>query len=106
MLMSVISVVMVSLLSVSPAVQAQAPRLVSAAWLAEHLNDADLVLLHVGTARDYPTRIPGARLIKLAGGSFTQLRAPETGLGIAFRPLALKKKNTTTHILYSERQTM
>ncbi len=64
-LMSVISVVVLSWLAVQPVVQAQESRLVTGAWLAEHLTDADLVLLHVGTARDYATHIPGARLITL-----------------------------------------
>jgi thiosulfate/3-mercaptopyruvate sulfurtransferase len=35
---------------------------VSQAWLAEHINDADLVLLHVGEREEYASRhLPGAR---------------------------------------------
>ena len=52
----------------SPAT-AQAPRdrlLVTPAWLAAHLNDPDLVLLHVGDPAGYAqAHIPGARLVRL-----------------------------------------
>jgi thiosulfate/3-mercaptopyruvate sulfurtransferase len=42
------------------------PLLVSTEWLARHLGDPNLVLLHVGDARQYATEhIPGARLISL-----------------------------------------
>jgi thiosulfate/3-mercaptopyruvate sulfurtransferase len=40
---------------------ATGPRLVSTAWLAEHLGDPDVVVLHVGSAPTYATHIPGAR---------------------------------------------
>jgi thiosulfate/3-mercaptopyruvate sulfurtransferase len=47
----------------------QSPRdqlLVTPAWLAAHLNDPDLVLLHVGEADEYATaHIPGARLVDM-----------------------------------------
>jgi thiosulfate/3-mercaptopyruvate sulfurtransferase len=40
--------------------------LVSTEWLAKHLDDANLVLLHVGDPREYPaSHIAGARLITL-----------------------------------------
>jgi thiosulfate/3-mercaptopyruvate sulfurtransferase len=40
--------------------------LVSPAWLAEHMKDADLVLLHVGDKKEYDTaHIPGARYVDL-----------------------------------------
>lgn len=40
--------------------------LVSTEWLAKHLNDPKLVLLHVGDSDEYPAEhIPGARLITL-----------------------------------------
>jgi thiosulfate/3-mercaptopyruvate sulfurtransferase len=40
--------------------------LVSTGWLAKHLADPNLVLLHVGAPREYPAEhIPGARLITL-----------------------------------------
>ncbi|HYR10905.1 MAG TPA: rhodanese-like domain-containing protein [Longimicrobium sp.] len=55
-------------LAQSPA-SAQTPRdqlLVTPAWLAAHLNDPDLVLLHVGEADEYRTaHIPGARLVDM-----------------------------------------
>lgn len=50
-------------------VHAQSPRdrlLTTPAWLAAHLNDANLVLLHVGDAAEYArAHIPGARLVRL-----------------------------------------
>src|SRR5687767_13970971 len=47
---------------------AKQPQLVvDAAWLAAHLKDPDLVLLHVGNKDDYVKQhIPGARLVSLA----------------------------------------
>lgn len=72
-----------SLLAV-PATQEAAPRLVTAAWLADHLNDPDLVLLHVGNARDYATHIPGARLLMLADVSVSDPSA--TGLTLQMLP--------------------
>jgi len=40
------------------------PFVVSAAWLAEHLNDKDLVLLHIGVRAEYDAaHIPGAQFI-------------------------------------------
>jgi thiosulfate/3-mercaptopyruvate sulfurtransferase len=45
----------------------RAPLLVTAEWLSQHLRDPNLVLLHVGTAADYPAaHIPGARLVSVA----------------------------------------
>jgi len=39
---------------------------VSTAWLAQHLNDPDLVLLHVGDKDEYAARhLPGARLVSV-----------------------------------------
>lgn len=69
--MSIMTIVWMLLASVgsaaTPVPQAgPAPRLVQASWLAEHLTDADLVVLHVGNARDYASHIPGARLATLA----------------------------------------
>ena len=61
-------VALVGALAASPA--AQSPRdslIVSPAWLAAHVNDANLVLLHVGDRADYATRhIAGARFIALS----------------------------------------
>ena len=41
--------------------------IVSTAWLAEHLNDRSLVLLHVGDKKEYDAaHIPGAQFIQLS----------------------------------------
>ncbi len=50
-----------SLAQTSPAVRTD--MLVSTAWLAEHLSDPKVVVLHVGSKADYDSaHIPGARL--------------------------------------------
>ena len=50
--------------------------LVSASWLAQHLSDPDLVMLHMGDPADYAKKhIPGARLVTRAAIS----AAPVTG---------------------------
>jgi thiosulfate/3-mercaptopyruvate sulfurtransferase len=75
--------------------------LVSPAWLAQHLHDPDLVLLHVGDADEYAAaHLPGARLVKLGAVSVSEhsghglmlempaadkLRAGLEGLGISDR---------------------
>lgn len=61
-----------------------APRLVTPTWLVEHLNDPDLVLLHVGSARDYTAHIPGARLVTLADIAASD--SSETGLNLQMLP--------------------
>ena len=49
-----------------PAADAREALLVSPSWLAQHLHDGDLVLLHVGEKSEYDARhIPGARYIDL-----------------------------------------
>jgi thiosulfate/3-mercaptopyruvate sulfurtransferase len=57
-----------SLAAAAPA--AETPRdsmIVSTAWLAQHLKDPKLVLLHVGPESEYPGQhIPGARYLSLA----------------------------------------
>lgn len=40
-------------------------RLVTTEWLAAHLKDPNLVLLHLGQPASYATHIPGARLMSL-----------------------------------------
>jgi thiosulfate/3-mercaptopyruvate sulfurtransferase len=51
--------------------------IVSTDWLAGHLSDVGLVILHVGSQKDYDAgHIPGARLVTLADVSVTG----ETGL--------------------------
>ena len=52
----------------SPAAYAQtpAPRLVDAAWLAQHIDDRNLVVLHVDGDAEYKAgHIPGARSIRM-----------------------------------------
>lgn len=45
----------------------EASMLVSTQWLSDHLNDPDLVVLHVGSEKDYAAgHIPGARRLSLA----------------------------------------
>jgi thiosulfate/3-mercaptopyruvate sulfurtransferase len=61
--------------------------LVSTAWLAAHLHDKDLVLLHVGDRAEYDAgHIPGARYLSLrdislssgdAGGLHLEMPAPD-----------------------------
>lgn len=59
----------------------RAPLFVSVDWLARHLNDPDLVLLHVGPAPEYATaHIPGARLTSVADLSIGDRSGP--GLGV------------------------
>lgn len=53
--------------------------LVSTQWLAAHLSDPKLVIVHVGSARDYNSgHIPGARL--LTGDRFASSDPPGTEL--------------------------
>ena len=44
----------------------RATMLVPSSWLADHLKDANLVLLHVGTQEGYAQHIPGARFVRTA----------------------------------------
>ncbi len=80
-------------LSLAPAPtasRAEPPRdamIVSAAWLAQHLNDPKLVIFHVGPDAEYSTEhIPGARFLKLqaisaddgeSGGLALEMPSPE-----------------------------
>src|SRR6187401_3539396 len=58
-------------LTLAPALSVAAPSpreglVVSVAWLAQHLKDPDLVLLHVGDKAEYDAaHIPGARFVSL-----------------------------------------
>ncbi|MHB1071031.1 MAG: sulfurtransferase [Gemmatimonadaceae bacterium] len=53
---------------------------VSVEWLAQHLRDPNLVLLHVGDPAEYPaTHLPGGRLVNLADISV----GDRTGKGLA-----------------------
>lgn len=59
----------------------RAPLFVSVGWLAQHLTDPDLVLLHVGPAPEYAAaHIPGARLTSVADLSIGDRAGP--GLGV------------------------
>jgi thiosulfate/3-mercaptopyruvate sulfurtransferase len=69
--------------------QAASPRdqlVVTPAWLAAHLNDKDLVILHVGTEDGYKSgHIPGARLVapkdlqvSTPGGLVMEVPPPDT----------------------------
>lgn len=93
-LMSLVPILLVSWLVVMPVVEQAptgvAPRLVPATWLAEHLTDPDLVLLHVGNARDYAAHIPGARLLALADVSVSD--SSETGLNLQMLPAELLRQ--------------
>ena len=55
--------------SAGPSAAQQSPRdamLVSSAWLAQHREDPNLVLLHVGDPKEYEQKhIPGARFVRL-----------------------------------------
>jgi len=55
-------------LALLPAAAPPAPRttlLVSTAWVAQHLRDPNLVILHVGPEPGYARHIPGARYVTL-----------------------------------------
>jgi thiosulfate/3-mercaptopyruvate sulfurtransferase len=59
----------------------RAPLFVSVEWLAQHLDDPHLVLLHVGPAPGYASaHIPGARLVRVADLSIGDRAGP--GLGV------------------------
>jgi thiosulfate/3-mercaptopyruvate sulfurtransferase len=61
------------------------PRVVTAEWLSSHINDAGLVVLHVGEEADYAAgHIQGARFV-----DFTRLAAPrrEGGLSLELPPV-------------------
>lgn len=57
-------------LALAAAAGAQSPRdalLVSPAWVAEHIHDANTIILHVGDPKQYPAKhLPGARFIDLS----------------------------------------
>jgi thiosulfate/3-mercaptopyruvate sulfurtransferase len=58
-----------------------APMLVSGAWLAEHLNDKDLVALHVGTKAQYDSgHVAGARHVAL-----DEISLPNTPGGLSLQ---------------------
>jgi thiosulfate/3-mercaptopyruvate sulfurtransferase len=85
-----LAVLSILVLVIGPSLAAQTVRermVVSTDWLAQHLADADLVLLHVGVKADYDAaHIPGARFLTLndisvsdtaADGLSLQMPAPD-----------------------------
>lgn len=74
---------------VSPAAAAS-PRdtlVVSAAWLAQHLKDPDLVLLHVGDKGEYAAaHIPGARFVEMREISVSDPSGAGNGLTLEMPP--------------------
>jgi thiosulfate/3-mercaptopyruvate sulfurtransferase len=69
------------------AASARESLVVSTAWLAQHLNDPDLVLLHVGDKAEYDARhIPGARYVQLRDVSVSGQEA--AGLTLEMPPAA------------------
>lgn len=72
------------------AVFAKSPRdsmVVNTAWLAQHLKDPDLVLLHVGDKDEYAAKhIPGARYVSLSDIATSEHSA--TGLILEMPPTA------------------
>jgi thiosulfate/3-mercaptopyruvate sulfurtransferase len=60
--------------ALSPARSDRSQMLVSTAWLAEHADDADVVLLHVGSRAQYDSgHVAGARFVALADVSEPQV---------------------------------
>ena len=56
--------------SAQPATSPRDRLVVTPAWLARHLNDADLVILQVGRKDTYDAgHIPGARFVNYDGGA-------------------------------------
>lgn len=83
-LSSVLAMVVAVLATGAVNASAQAPGLVvTPAWVAEHLKDPDLVVLHVGPAPAYATsHVPGARLAAPAAFSVSGQRADGTPLNL------------------------
>lgn len=78
------------LLLLPTAIFAKSPRdtmVVNTAWLASHLKDPNLVLLHVGDPDEYKAKhIPGARFVKLSDIAVSDHSA--TGLMLEMPPTA------------------
>jgi thiosulfate/3-mercaptopyruvate sulfurtransferase len=77
-------------LLITPALFAKSPRqsmVVNTSWLAAHLNDPNLVLLHVGDPDEYKAKhIPGARFVSLSDIAVSDRSA--TGLILEMPPTA------------------
>jgi len=53
--------------------------LVTTAWVAEHMQDANVVILHIGAAAEYPAKhIPGARYINSGGAGWAAPRVADS----------------------------
>lgn len=67
----------------APAASPREALVVSTAWLAQHLHDPNLVLLHVGAKADYDAQhIPGARYVAVT----PDLAVPNNGLNVEMLP--------------------
>jgi thiosulfate/3-mercaptopyruvate sulfurtransferase len=64
--LALVAIAAAVLVAAQPAQQSTRSPVVGAAWLAQHLGDRDLVLLHVGDPAEYAkAHLPGARLVSL-----------------------------------------
>ena len=86
--------------------------LVTSDWLAQHLNDANLVILHAGAQGDYTAgHIPGARLAPqdalsasaAASGGLT-LELPTSG-DLQFKMTEFGISDNSRIVVYANRQT-
>jgi thiosulfate/3-mercaptopyruvate sulfurtransferase len=96
---------LVLLVAAAGTLSAAESMLVSTEWLAGHASDPDLVLLHVGSQKDYDAgHIPGARLITVADISITDARGMRVqlptaeSLAAAFARLGIS--NTSRIVVY------
>jgi thiosulfate/3-mercaptopyruvate sulfurtransferase len=80
----------IAALLITPALFAKSPResmVVNTSWLAAHLKDPNLVLLHVGDPDEYKAKhIPGARFVSLSDIAVSDRSA--TGLILEMPPTA------------------
>ena len=84
-----IRVIWAGLMLVAAGLAANTDMLVSTDWLAQHLQDRDLVILHVGGPKDYEAgHIPGAQLVQLSDISITGDR----GIRLELPPVELLRQ--------------
>lgn len=102
----VLAVVAIAAARGATAGQPRDSMLVSTTWLAEHLNDADLVLLHVGDRQGFErAHLPGARFVAL---DTISTRKSDAGLTLELLPIpalverleALGISNTSRLVVY------
>jgi thiosulfate/3-mercaptopyruvate sulfurtransferase len=75
------------LAGVSAAAQSRDQLLITPAWLAQHLSDANLVVLHIGPKPDYEAKhIPGARYV--AYNTELAVRATDPAPGLSLQMLS------------------